>query len=298
MPHLFKKISSLTVKVYHSTENAVIGRALQSIYDCKEYCRLKLIFDYTFFSIILILPKFVIDLYNQNTTNLLLLPVLLGLLITGLLMLKQGVSHKTVAVTVALATLIVSMLSSLFNNQETTLKYAMIWACSILFCYLATDMGTTLILGFMLCSYLVLASWMRIHHITIYTTPGYSSDQNRTFMPLIMAFYILFLIRVFGRHYDNILRFEHEKYMQRQKQHSALLNQHLTKQFIILKGLSRSGQSKHLNGNREFLEACLIEIEKQCESAIDYLDNAHLREAGLNHMKELESEKGERTAAL
>jgi hypothetical protein len=90
--------------------------------------------------------------------------------------------------------------------------------------------------------------------------------------------YILFLIRVLGAHYRNIFIFEEQLSLQKQKQHSSLLNQHLTKQFIILKGLSRSGKSKYLDGNKELLEACLGEIEKQCESAIDYLDAGRLPE--------------------
>jgi hypothetical protein len=64
--------------------------------------------------------------------------------------------------------------------------------------------------------------------------------------------------------------------LQKQKQHAALIRQNLTKQFILVKGLSRSGKTKYLEGNLELLEACLTEIEKQCETAIDLLQqHAH-----------------------
>lgn len=279
MPHLFNRIQILATQLYTSTENAVIGKALQSSDDNKVHCITRLIFDYTFFQLLFLVPKAAIALYTQNTTNLLLLPIFLLLLLTTMLMLKKGVANHTVALVASFTTLVLPMISSLFNNQETTPKYALAWATSILFCYLATSLRPALVQAGLLCTYLAVAAWMRLNHVIIFITPGYTLDQNKTFMSVIMAFYILLLIRVFGRHYHNILRFANERSLEKQKQHSSLLNQHLTKQFIILKGLSRSGQSKYLDGNKELLEACLIEIEKQCESAIEFLDNVHQPES-------------------
>ena len=272
MPHLFNRIRSLTVKVYTSTENVVIGNALQSITDCRDHCNYKLIFDYLFFHILLLIPKALIGLYNQNTIDLLLIPVFGVLLFAGMLLLKRGVHYKTVSVYATLSTMLIPMISSFLNNQDTSPRYAMVWLLSILFCYIATNLATTLLMGVILCAYLGLAAWTHVHPLTIFVTPGYSPEQNIVSMPLMAGLYILFLIRVLGTHYRNIFIFEEEQSLKKQKQHSSLLNQHLTKQFIILKGLSRSGKSKYLDGNRELLEACLGEIEKQCESAIDYLD--------------------------
>jgi hypothetical protein len=272
MPHLFNRIRSLTVKVYTATENVVIGNALQSITDSRDHCNYKLIFDYLFFNMLLLIPKALIGLYNQDTTDLLLLPVFAVLLFAGMLLLKRGIHYKMVSVYATLITMLIPMASSFFNNQDTSPKYVMIWMISILFCYIATNLATTLLMGMILCSYLGLAAWMHVHHLQAFITPGYSPEQNIITMPAIAGLYILFLIRVLGAHYRNIFIFEEKQSLKKQKQHSSLLNQHLTKQFIILKGLSRSGKSKYLDGNKELLEACLGEIEKQCESAIDYLD--------------------------
>jgi hypothetical protein len=112
-----------------------------------------------------------------------------------------------------------------------------------------------------------------VNAVVMYNLPGFTPEQNLIFTPVLAAFYIMFLIRVLGAHYRNIFITENERTLQKQKQHSSLLSQHLTKQFIILKGLSRSGKSKYLDGNKELLEACLVEIEKQCETAISYLDS-------------------------
>jgi hypothetical protein len=272
MPNLFKRLRFLTDKVYAATENVVIGNALQSITDNRQHCDYKLIFDYLFFNILLLVPKLLISLYNQNTIELLLLPVFLVLLLSGMLMLKRGVHHKTISRFAAFSTLLLPMLCSFLNNQDISPRYSMIWILSILFCYLTTERSTTLLMGTLLCGYYVLAYWMKAHQLVLFTYNGYSPEQNVYAAPVMAGLYILFLIRVLGAHYRNIFIFEQEMSLQKQKQHSSLLNQHLTKQFIILKGLSRSGKSKYLDGNKELLEACLVEIEKQCESAIDYLD--------------------------
>ncbi|GAA3927140.1 hypothetical protein GCM10022209_20820 [Chitinophaga oryziterrae] len=129
-------------------------------------------------------------------------------------------------------------------------------------------------MGGLVCGYLYLAAWLNIHHII----PVHVVETGAFTVPLMSGLFILFLIRVLGAHYRNIFIYEEKLTLQKQKQHSSLLNQHLTKQFIILKGLSRSGKSKYLDGNKELLEACLGEIEKQCESAIDYLDAGRLPE--------------------
>ncbi len=196
-----------------------------------------------------------------------------------MLLLKNGASPKMVSFIIAATTLILPMISSFSNNQDVSPKYTMIWLLSLLFCYITINRRTTLLLGTFLCSYLGVVSWIKIHHLSFPISNGYVPEQLQPFMAVHAAMYILFLMRVFGKHYRNIFMLEHEQTIQKQKQHSSLLNQHLTKQFIILKGLSRSGKSKYLDGNKELLEACLIEIEKQCESAIDYLDNGKLPES-------------------
>jgi hypothetical protein len=278
MPHLFNRIRLLTVKVHAAAENAVIGNALQSITDCREHCNYKLIFDYMFFHILLLIPESLISLYNQNTTDLILSSVFIICLTSGLLLLKKGVSYKTVSLLATLTTVLLPIASSFFNNQETSAPYIIIWLISILFCFITTNLVTTLLMGSLVCGYLYLTAWLSTHQITLFPSAGHTSNTIAYSAPLMSGLYILFLIRVLGAHYRNIFIFEEQLSLQKQKQHSSLLNQHLTKQFIILKGLSRSGKSKYLDGNKELLEACLGEIEKQCESAIDYLDAGRLPE--------------------
>jgi hypothetical protein len=278
MPHLFNRIRLLTVKVHAAAENAVIGNALQSITDCREHCNYKLIFDYMFFHILLLIPESLISLYNQNTTDLILSSVFIICLTSGLLLLKKGVSNKTVSLLATLTTVLLPIASSFLNNQETSAPYIMIWLISILFCFITTNLVTTLLMGSLVCGYLYLTAWLSTHQITLFPSAGHTSNTIAYSAPLMSGLYILFLIRVLGAHYRNIFIFEEQLSLQKQKQHSSLLNQHLTKQFIILKGLSRSGKSKYLDGNKELLEACLGEIEKQCESAIDYLDAGRLPE--------------------
>jgi hypothetical protein len=278
MPHLFNRIRSLTVKVYTAAENAVIGNALHSTADSREHCNYKLIFDYLFFHILLLIPESLISLYNQNTTDLILLPVFLTCLLSGMLLLKKGVHYKFISVLATLTTILLPVISSFFNTQETSSPYIMMWLLSILFCFITTNLVTTLVMGALVSGYLFIAAWMHVHHITVFATQGHVPEESIFTAPLMSALFILFLVRVLGAHYRNIFIFEEKLTLQKQKQHSSLLNQHLTKQFIILKGLSRSGKSKYLDGNKELLEACLGEIEKQCESAIDYLDAGRLPE--------------------
>jgi hypothetical protein len=275
MPQLIKRIYVLAVKIYHNTERAVIGNALHISTDSRERCNARLLFDYLFFHLLLLIPESLIGLYTQNTTELLLIGAFLLSLGGCLILVRKGVPVKTVSIIAAFVTFVIPATCSFLNGQDLSLRYSMIWVLSILFCYIATNITATLALGGMLCSYLSLVAWIKVNNITTYIMPGFTSEQSLIFTPVLAGFYILFLIRVLGGHYRNIFISEHERTLQKQKQHSSLLSQHLTKQFIILKGLSRSGKSKYLDGNKELLEACLVEIEKQCESAINYLDNNH-----------------------
>lgn len=279
MPQLIKIVYSLAVKIYHNTQDAVIGNALHMATDSRERCDARLLFDYLFFHLLLLIPESLIGLYTHNTTELLLIAAFLVSLVSCLMLVRRGIPVKTVSIIAAFVTLIIPTACSFFNNQDLSLRYSMLWVLTILFCYITTNMAATLALGGLLCSYLSLVAWMKVNNITAYVVPGFTPEQVFIFTPVLAGLYIIFLIRVLGAHYRNIFKSEHERTLQKQKQHSSLLSQHLTKQFIILKGLSRSGKSKYLDGNKELLEACLVEIEKQCESAINYLDNGHHMES-------------------
>lgn len=273
MPQLIKKIYKVALKTYQNLENAVIGNVLHITTDSKDRCNARLLFDYLFFHLLLLIPKYLIGLYTHNTTELLLSTAFLITLVTCMLLVRKGTPVKSISILAAFLTLILPAACSFLNNQDLSPRYSMVWIVSILFCYIATNITATLALGAVLCGYLSLVAWIQMNHIPVFSTAGFSPEQSLIFNPILTAFYILFLIRVLGAHYKNIFITEHERTLQKQKQHSSLLSQHLTKQFIILKGLSRSGKSKYLDGNKELLEACLGEIEKQCETAISYLDN-------------------------
>jgi len=276
MAKLLKKIYILTAKVYHNAQDAVIGNALHISSDSKDRCNVRLLFDYLFFHLLLLVPKSLIALYAHNTTELLLVGAFLLTLGGCLLLVRNGVSPRTVSLLTAFITFMLPTVCSFINNQDLSPRYSMIWMLSIMFCYITTNVAATLSLGALLCGYLSLVAWMKVNGVVINYLPGFTPEQNLIFTPILTAFYIMFLIRVLGAHYRNIFITEKERTLQKQKQHSSLLSQHLTKQFIILKGLSRSGKSKYLDGNKELLEACLGEIEKQCETAINYLDgNGH-----------------------
>ncbi len=268
-------------KLYNAVEKAVIGTALRKSADSREHHNIKLIFDYVFFHILLILPEIFFTLYYQNTTQLLLYPFFLLMCLLCMAMLKKRVSTQTTGTVAALSTLTFSILSSFLNNQDISLLYAIIWILSIFFCYLTTNLATTLLLGCLLCGYLGLAAFIKSSHLVLFPTPGFTTENIYGAAPVLTALFILFIIRVLGRHYHNIMILEQRRTMQQQKQHSALIRQNLTKQFILVKGLSRSGKTRYLEGDLELLEACFTEIEKQCETAIDLLQHPHLGE-GVN----------------
>jgi hypothetical protein len=274
LSHL-KLAGTLTRKLYRTAENAVIGKVLQKTSDTREQCNVKLTFDYLFFHILLTLPKLFRALYYHNAPDLSLAPFFMGIFLFSLWMLKRGLPANVVGAMAALNTLIIPMLSSFLNNQDTSPCYALIWILSILFCYLTAGLAITLLLGSLLCGYLVMISYVKLEHLQIWSSAGYPPESSYIFTPLLTCLYILFIIRVLGRHYNNILMLEQERTLLRQKQHSALVNQNLTKQFMLVKGLSRSGKSEYQEGNLELLEACFAEIEKQCQTAIDFLQNGH-----------------------
>lgn len=266
----------LAGKLYVTAEKAVIGASLRKNPDSRDHYNIKLIFDYLAFHILLILPELFFILYYQNTPQLLLIPFFIAISLLGMWMLKRRVSAKATGTLAALNVLVFGMLSSFLNNQDISLSYAMLWILAILFCYLTTNLATTLILGSLLCGYLGLVAYIKEHDLVLFAAPGYSADNAYSVAPIFTALFILFIvIRVLGRHYNNIVIVEQRRTVQRQKQHSALIRQNLTKQFMLVKGLSRSGKTKYLEGNLELLEACLTEIEKQCETAIDLLQDVH-----------------------
>ena len=209
MAKRFRQGWSLIKNIYFNAEKAVIGNVILHTPNTYEQAKLKLIFDYAFFYATLLLFILFINMLSMNRVNMILIPIMIGILIGCLLLLRKG---------------------------------------------------------------MVTIACVKLNNIAVYVSPGYSPAFQYLANPLIVGMYLLFLIRALGQYYRNMMSLEQKMTAEKQQQHLSLINQHLTKQFLLVKGFSRSGKSAFLKGETEFLEACFTEIEKQCGTAIDFLN--------------------------
>ncbi|NLR62141.1 hypothetical protein HGH93_28880 [Chitinophaga polysaccharea] len=258
--------------IYLNAEKAVIGHVILHTPNTYEQAKIKLIFDYAFFYAVLLMSLLFINMLSMNRVNMILIPVMIGILIGCLMLLRKGVAAKKVGLLTSMTTLIIPIISSFLNNQDLSPKYTLIWIMSILLCYITANLAATLLWSLILCTYLVTIAYVKLNNIAVYVSPGYSPVFQYLANPLIVGMYLLFLIRALGQYYRNIISLEQKRTAEKQQQHLSLINQHLTKQFLLVKGFSRSGKSAFLKGETEFLEACFTEIEKQCGTAIDFLN--------------------------
>ncbi|RBL89226.1 hypothetical protein [Chitinophaga flava] len=270
----FRNAWLFTKNIYLSSEKAVIGQVLLRTDDTYEQAKLRLLFDYLFFYILLLFPILLLAMISQNEVNLILIPCLAGVLLGCLYLLKRGVPAGIIGMTASFGTLLISASSSFFNHQDLSPRYAIAWAMSILLAYITVNLRTSLILCGLLCVYLSGVAYIRINDISIYVSSGYSDSFQYLSNPITVILYMLFLIRALGQYYRNIISMEQQRTHEKQKQHLSLINQNLTKQFLLVKGFSRSGKSAFIKGEMELLEACFTEIEKQCGAAIGYLNEA------------------------
>lgn len=274
MAKQFRNAWSFTKNIYHSSEKAVIGQVLLHTEDTYEQAKIRLIFDYIFFYIVLLLPILFLAMLSQNEVNMILIPCLAAILLTSLFLLKKKVAAGTVGMITSVSTLVIPALSSFFNNQDLSPKYAVIWVMSILLSYITVNLRTSLLLCTLLCAYLCSVAYIKMNGIETYVSPGYSAAFQYVSNPVIVILYMLFLIRALGQYYRNIISMEQQRTYEKQKQHLSLINQNLTKQFLLVKGFSRSGKSAFVKGETELTEACFTEIEKQCRAAIGYLNES------------------------
>ncbi|MBS0027407.1 hypothetical protein ACTJJ0_19355 [Chitinophaga sp. 22321] len=274
MAKLFRQSWLFIKSIYLNTEKVVIGDVILHTENTYEQAKIKLIFDYAFFYIVLLMSFLFINMLSQNLVNMLLIPLLIIILMVCLLLLRKGVSAKNVGRLTSFTTLCIPIISSFFNNQDLSPKYTLIWIMSILLSYITVNLRTSLIWSATLCGYLVAIAYIKLNNIAVYVSPGYSSAFQYLANPLIVGMYLLFLIRALGQYYRNIISMEQKRTAEKQQQHLSLINQHLTKQFLLVKGFSRSGKSAFVKGELELLEACFTEIEKQCGTAIDFLNDS------------------------
>lgn len=277
MENRFRHVWLFLKNIYLNAEKAVIGKVLLRTDNTYEQARIRLIFDFAFCYIILLTSFLFINMLSQNRVNILLIPVIICLLAVSLLMLGRGVRASRVGLFTSGTTIILPMLSSFLNHQDLGPKYILIWVMSVLLSYITVNVFTTLAWSLLICGYLTLIAWIRLNHIDLFVTSGASSAFQYLANPLIVGMYLLFLIRSLGQYYRNIISMEQRRTEERQKQHLSLINQHLTRQFLMVKGFSRSGKTAFLNGELELLENCFTEIEKQCGTAIDYLNDSQTK---------------------
>lgn len=278
---LFTPLSMLTTirslrvlanKLYGNAERTVTAKLIQHTGNAIEQARIKMLFDFIFFYCILISPIFFTVLYVQDYTNLMVNGTFYAIFALCLFLMKKGVTVQVVGTIAALNTMIIPMLSSFANDLDVSPLYAIPWLMSCLLGYFVVNLRTALALGVVLFLYLVLVAFMKIQNIPVLLPATYSMMDKYLVTPFFMMVYLVLCLRVWGVYYRNITRLEHQRAMEEQQQFSALINQNLTKQFLLVKGLSRSGKSEYMEGNIELLDACFTEIEKQCDTAIHYLD--------------------------
>ncbi|NIG57704.1 hypothetical protein [Chitinophaga sp. Cy-1792] len=260
--------------IYLNAERATIGPALSKTGDLYEQAKIKLLFDYIFFYCCALMPVALLAMITMNDVNLILIPFIAVMLLICLFLLRKSVSAKFVGGLTSYTTLLMPILSSFFNNQDITAKYACIWFMSILLCYITVNLAAALSATAFLVAYLSLVAWLKLEGITLYVSPGFSRSFQYLSNPFLVGVYMLFLLRSLGSYYKSIIAIEKKKTLQQQQQQLSIINQQLTKQFLLVKGFSRSGQSAFVNGELELLEACFSEIEKQCGIAINYLNES------------------------
>ncbi|SHL18964.1 hypothetical protein SAMN05444266_102370 [Chitinophaga jiangningensis] len=274
MANFFRNTWIFIKGIYQRAERAALGNIVNRSTDLYEHAKAKLIFDYAFYYTMALIPVTVLAIVTSNEVNLIVIPFLVGMLFICLVLLRNGVSAKVVGALTSLTTLVMPILSSFFNNQDISPKYATIWIVSILFCYITANLLTAVLWSTIIVAYLALVAYIKLNGISLYVSSGFSNSYLYISNPIVITVYLLFIIRSMGMYYQNVISMERKRTQQQQKQQLSLIHQHLTKQFMLVKGFSRSGRTAFQNGELELLEACFTEIEKQCGIAINYLDES------------------------
>ncbi|WP_119079323.1 hypothetical protein [Chitinophaga alhagiae] len=268
-----KILKNLSIYLYKHTEEAVTAKLIRRHPCAFEQARIKMLFDFLFFYSLTLLPVLISLLYVHDYLNLAITGVFAGVFICCAFLMSLGAGIAVTGTIAALNTLLVPMVSSFTNDLDVSPIYAMPWMMACMLGYFAVNLRTALTLGVLLFLYLGLVAYMKIYNLPVFLPPTYSALDKYLVTPFLMAGYLIVFLRVWGVYYRNITRLEQQQTLQKQQQFSALINQNLTKQFLLLKGLSRSGKNEFMEGNLEMMDACFSEIEKQCDSAINLLDN-------------------------
>lgn len=272
MTSALNSIWSLAHKVYGRTELTVTGKLLSATSDPLERARIKMLFDFIFLYALLLLPLIFLTMYAQDYVNLVIQASFISIFFLCAGMMMAGICTSITGTLAAVNTLLMPMVSSYANDLDVSLMYAVPWMMACLLGYFVVGFRTAIALGITLVLYLGLLAVIKLHHVPVFLAPAYSAPVKYLAIPFIMAGYLLICLRVWGQYYRNLARLEEQYTRERQQEFSALVTQNLTKQFLLVKGLSRSGKNEYLEGNMELLDECFSEIEKQCDTAIHYLD--------------------------
>ncbi|MBV8252485.1 MAG: hypothetical protein JO154_07745 [Chitinophaga sp.] len=160
--------------IYYRAENVAIGDVVNRTHDLYEQAKIKLLFDYIFFYCLSLLPVGLMALITVNDVNLTLIPFMAGMLCICLVLLRKGLSARIVGTLTSMTTLFMPLLSSFFNNQDVSPKYATIWMISVLLCYITVNLATSLIWSLVIILYLGTVAYMKLHGIQVYVASGFS----------------------------------------------------------------------------------------------------------------------------
>jgi hypothetical protein len=274
MSATISSIRRLSNTLYSIAETWVTGRLIRNTSCPYEQARIKMLFDYLFFYSLVLLPILGAVVYQHDWPNTLVTVSFISIFVLCAALMASGVSLAIAGTVAALNTLVIPMLSSFTNDLDVSPIYAIPWMMACLLGFFVINLRAALGLSSMLFLYLGLVALIKINHIPVLLPPTYSAMDKYVATPFLMAGYMVVCLRVWGVYYLNITRLEQKTRLEQQQQFTAMINQKLTKQFLLVKGLSRSGKTENMEGNTEMLDACFSEIEKQCDTAIQYLDGA------------------------
>ncbi|MGX5820554.1 hypothetical protein ACWKWU_20320 [Chitinophaga lutea] len=262
----------MSTYIYRHTQRTVTARLIRRAPCAFQQAKINMLFDYLFFKILFLAPWLFPLLYTHNYTNF-TLTAFYTLLFLGLAaLMASGVSLTVVAGATSFTSLTYPIFMSYANDMDISPIYTIPWVMACMLAYFAVGLRAAIATSILLFVYLGWVAYAKIHHIPGLLAPTYGDADKYLAMPFLMFGYMLVIIRVWGVYYRNIRLLEQRMTLQKQQQHAALISQNLTKQFMLVKGLSRSGNQEYEEGNLEMLGDRFTEIEKQCDTAIHLLD--------------------------
>ncbi|WP_109698828.1 hypothetical protein [Chitinophaga deserti] len=265
-------ISTLSSAIYNAVSEMVTGKLIRKSACAWEQARIRMVFDYIFTYTLLLIPIIAALIFLHDLPNLVITTAFAMIFVCCGILMSTGIPHPHIGILAALNTLLTPMACSFLNDMDISPIYAIPWLMACMLGYFAVSLRTSLSLMALLLLYLGIAAWMKLDQIRVNLPPTYSVKDRYLATPFLMLVYLVIILRVWGVYFRNIFRLEREQTLQKQQEFSSLINQNLIKQFLLVKGLSRSGKDDFLEGNTDLVDARFSEIEKQCDSAIHYLD--------------------------